>query len=234
MISQTLKSQRLICSKSFSPQDPSLKNINPFDLNKILRGRGCIGCELGTQSNFIAPVVYRGNPESKVMLIGEAPGLYEDREGMPFIGPAGKLLDEIFNNVGYDTNRDFLISNVVFCRPVAPEGSGKQNLTPSEAHRAACRPYIAQVLSSVKPHTVGLLGAVAAKSILYLDKDIKMSDIVGNIYFSEEWPDIQFYVMYHPAYLLRARNDPKKQGMINRVIDQHLSEFIGIIKDMEE
>jgi DNA polymerase len=193
-----------------------------------------MGCELGSQKNFIAPVVYRGNPNARVALIGEAPGMYEDREGIPFTGPAGRLLDEVFESVGYNTNKDFLITNCVMCRPVAPEGSGKQNLTPSEGHRAACRPYVAQILSHLKPHTVGLLGAVSAKSILGLDNKAKMSDIVGKVYFTEEWPDTQFYVFYHPAYLLRARNDPKKKKMIQNIIDKHLSDFTGLIKDMEE
>ena len=171
---------------------------------------------------------------AKVVLIGEAPGMYEDRQGIPFTGPAGKLLDEIFQNVGYDTNQDFLITNCVMCRPVAPAGSGKQNLTPSAAHRDACRPYVSQILSWTKPHTVGLLGGVAAKSILGLDNSTKMSDIVGKVFFTEEWPDTQFYVLYHPAYILRTRNNPKKKGMIQRVLDQHLNDFIGLVKDMED
>ena len=226
-----------ILTRPCSPFSPALRTVDPVTLRDSLRKRGCSGCELGSQKNFIAPVGFRGNPKSKVMLIGEAPGLYEDRQGIPFTGPCGRLLDEIFTDYKWDLNEKVYITNVVKCRPVAPDGSGKQNLTPQEPHRAACRPYLDQELDWLKPHTVGLLGAVAAESILGSSLEVQppfaMKDVVGRLYFIERYPNAQFYVMYHPAYLLRARNNPLKKDSINTMIKKHVSEFIALAEDME-
>ena len=104
-----------ILTRPCSPFSPALRTVDPVTLRDSLRKRGCSGCELGSQKNFIAPVGFRGNPKSKVMLIGEAPGLYEDRQGIPFTGPCGKLLDEVFAQYGWDLNQKAYITNVVKC-----------------------------------------------------------------------------------------------------------------------
>lgn len=230
----TSRQQRLILAKPLNPQDPSLKAHTPSSLRLDLRRLGCDGCELGCQPNFVAPVVGKGNAHSKVMLVGEAPGMHEDREGVPFTGPAGRVLDEMFAEVGLDTNTDLYITNTVKCRPVAPEGSGKQNLAPSQAHRDACRPYLDQEINYIQPHTVGLLGGVAAKSVLGLDKYVKVSNIVGRLFLLEEYPFVQFFVFYHPAYILRVRNDPAKKEKVWPTVQQHVKDFVQLIKDMEK
>ena len=229
----TLPLQRLILAKPLNPQSPKLSGLSPYELREGFASCGCNGCELGCQPNFVGPVVYRGNPDSKVMLIGEAPGLYEDREGIPFTGPAGKVLDEMFAEVGYDTGKDLYITNVVKCRPVS-DVPGKQNLTPSQAHRDACRPYLDQEIHYIQPHTVGLLGGVAAKSVLGLDKYVKVSNIVGRLFLREEYPFVQFFVFYHPAYILRVRNDPAKKKEVWPLVQKHVEDFIKLVHDMEK
>lgn len=75
---------------------------------------GCNRCTLSYhRSNY--PILYRGNPDSKIMLFGEAPGLQETRQGKPFVGPAGELLDKIFSLINIDTNKDMLLTNICYC-----------------------------------------------------------------------------------------------------------------------
>ena len=79
--------------------------------------QGCSRCTLSNHG--CPPIIYRGNQDSDIVLVGEAPGLVEQQEKEPFVGPAGVLLDNIFKNVvGLDTNKDMLLTNCVFCRPI--------------------------------------------------------------------------------------------------------------------
>jgi len=146
-------------------------------------------------------VVDRGNPASKIVLVGEAPGENEDIQGFAFVGRAGQLLDKIMTAIGLDTNRDTLILNVVKCRP--PENRAP---TPEEAKN--CRPYLEWQLNFVKPAVIVLLGATAAKHFLIKDKDKNMADQVGQFFTTPDFPGTQFMLLYHPAYLLR---DPRKK-----------------------
>lgn len=207
-------------------------NWNPEVIKYTVRKYGCDGCELGCQPNFIAPVVYRGNPTKKKMIIGEAPGLYEDKDGLPFTGPAGQLMDKIWKSVGWDTNEDWYIGNVVKCRPVAPSGSGKQNITPGAKHRKACRPYIKQEIKAIKPHTIVLLGASAAKSILKRN-NISMTNSAGKIFTSQEFPEIGFFVMYHPAYMLHSQRFPEKYEEIRKKMWEHIQLLRKIVDERE-
>lgn len=205
--------------------------INPQwsaqELRDNVRKFGCNGCELGSQKNFLAPVFYRGNPKANKMIVGEAPGLYEDKDGIPFTGPAGQLLDKIWTSVGWDTNTEWYITNVVKCRPVATPGSGKQNKTPLASHRSACRPYIIREINILKPHTVVLVGASAVKALLNLYAPMK--NLAGQHMSDNGFPNCTFFIIYHPAALLHAQGQPDRytflrQEMWNHI--QHLREII--------
>src|SRR3990167_574867 len=141
---------------------------SPEDLVRHFRSNGCDLCPLGSQRELNGPVVFRGNPSSHRMIIGEAPGKIEDTEGRPFVGPAGVKLDEILRCAGIDTNRDFYIGNIIKCRPIAPSNSGKENLTPTVEHVNACRPFIVREIELVQPDIIVLQGLSAVRALLGL------------------------------------------------------------------
>lgn len=217
-------------SKPLHPTNHS-QFANCEQLRDALRKRGCVGCNLGFQKDYCGPVVFRGNPESKKMLVGEAPGMREDIKGIPFTGPAGRILDKMFADVGWDTNKDWYITNTIKCRPVAPRGSGKQNLTPTSSQRASCWPYLEWEISTLKPHTIVLLGGVAAQSVL--STDLPMRDLCGKVFFNDKWPGTQMFVMYHPAYILRAQNDPQKKDYIGKYITAHMALLRQLVDEAE-
>jgi DNA polymerase len=166
------------------------------------------------------------------MIIGEGPGLHEDEEGIPFVGPAGQLMDQIFLSVGWDTNTDFYLGNVIKCRPIAEPGSGKQNNTPLAAQRRACMPYIRQEIAIVKPKIIVLLGASAVKAILGTNKT--MGELAGKVYCSDQYPNIVFFVMYHPAALLHS----KKKGddeyqRLRRLMWDHIQQLKQIDEELQ-
>jgi len=208
-------------------------DTNPEKLRDSLREHSCDGCELGGQINFKAPVVYRGDPDTRRMVIGKAPGKNEDKEGLPFVGKAGKLFDEMFKEGGWDTNTDFYVTNTIKCRPVAERGSGKENLTPTTAQRAACRPYIQHEIRVINPRMVVLLGATAVKSILPELKNKKMGELVGRIHYSDEFPSQTFFIMYHPSYLLRKQHTAEYKILRPMVIN-HMETLKQLIEELED
>jgi DNA polymerase len=104
-------------------------------------------------------VVARGNPSARLLLIGEAPGAEEDRQGLPFVGRSGQLLDRLMADAGIDSQQDVYIVNGVKCRP-------PQNRRPSAGELAACRPWLEQQITLVDPTLVLLVGATALEAVL--------------------------------------------------------------------
>jgi DNA polymerase len=135
------------------------------------------------------------------MLVGEAPGLYEDRLGKTFVGPAGLLCDKIFESVGIDTNQDMYLGNICKCRPVAPKGSGKQNYTPRAEQKKNCAPYIRREIELINPKIVVIAGLTAAQGLLGWDNKVRMGDIAGTFIEKERL----YFVIYHPAYIIHAQ-----------------------------
>ncbi|MEJ0063443.1 MAG: uracil-DNA glycosylase [Alphaproteobacteria bacterium] len=153
------------------------------------------GCALKRTATNL--VFADGNPESSVMLIGEAPGEDEDRQGKPFVGVSGKLLDRMMGHIGLDRTR-FYISNVIFWRPPG-------NRSPTEAELAACLPFIERHISIINPKALILLGGVAAKTLLRTTDGITKIRGRWQEYRPEGKADQTIMTMpiYHPAYLLR-------------------------------
>lgn len=140
-------------------------------------------------------VFSRGSTQAKWMIIGEAPGEQEDKQGLPFVGPAGKLLDAMLHAIGLDREQDVLIANILKCRP-----PGNRNPQPAEI--AACFSYLEAQIDYVKPAIVIALGRFAAQTLLETDSAI--SRLRGRVH---RWRDIPLVVSYHPAYLLRNLPD---------------------------
>jgi len=181
--------------------------------------QGCTRCTLSAHNNH--PVLYRGNPKAPIVLIGEAPGAKEDENGRPFSGPAGQLLDKIFNAVGLNTNQDMLLTNVVYCRPVASKFSGRQNYTPKKDQIAHCWPFAKKAIELLEPKIVILCGRVALCSFLEKD-DLKMGHWEGR-WTSKD--NINVFSMLHPAAILHQSNEPTKQLKTKQKVWEYMQYF---------
>jgi len=154
--------------------------------------RRCALCESRTQTVFGV-----GNPDADWMIIGEAPGAEEDRRGEPFVGRAGKLLDEMLRAVNQGRDRAF-IANILKCRP-------PNNRDPKPEESAACRAYLERQIELVRPKIILAVGRVAAQ--LLLETDMPVGRMRGSVHRLGETPLI---VTYHPAYLLRSPSQKRK------------------------
>lgn len=169
---------------------------------------GCTKCRLSQSRTHL--VLDRGNPEAKVVLIGEGPGADEDAKGFAFVGRAGQLMDEMFRAAGLDTNRQMLILNVVKCRP--PE-----NRQPMADEAETCLPYLRKQLELVKPKVIVFLGATAVKHALGQREIDSMESVVGQLFTAPSFPGTTLMVMYHPAFILR---DPRKRPLFEQHVQQ--------------
>ena len=131
-----------------------------------------------------------GDPEAKILFIGEAPGADEDRQGEPFVGRAGKLLDQIIEACGI-RREEIYICNILKCRP--PEN---RNPTPDEAGN--CRKFLDGQIAAVRPEYIVCWGSVAAKSLL--DSTETIGRMRGKFF---EYAGAKVLCTYHPSYLLR-------------------------------
>lgn len=157
----------------------------------------CQGCELHCSRK--QTVFGRGNREARLMLIGEAPGAEEDRQGLPFVGRAGQLLDKIIAGVGLKAE-DVYIANVLKCRP-------PNNRDPNPAEMAQCGGYLQQQVAMVAPKLILALGRIAAHYLLQVNTPL--SRLRGQAYVFQQ-TQIPLWVSYHPAYLLRNPGDKAK------------------------
>jgi len=172
----------------------------------------CKKCPLHLQkTNY---VFGSGNPYAKVMFVGEAPGADEDREGLPFVGRAGKLLTQLLKEIGLDREKDVYIANVLKCRP-----PGNRDPLPTEIR--ACSPYLVKQIKIIKPKLLVALGRFAAYFLSGRDK-VPLSKLRGKLHESVFGP--RLLVTYHPAAILR---NPGRMHEIK-------SDFRMILKILEE
>src|SRR3954465_11394496 len=124
---------------------------------------GCEGCEL--YADATQTVFGRGAPHARVVFVGEQPGDVEDQQGLPFVGPAGRLLREAVGDAGIDPT-DVYITNAVKHFRFELRGKGRIHQTPGPAHITACRPWLVAEFGLLKPQIVVILGATAGKALL--------------------------------------------------------------------
>jgi uracil-DNA glycosylase len=149
---------------------------------------GCTRCKLHRRRTNIVFGV--GNPHAELVFVGEGPGHDEDVQGIPFVGRAGQLLNQMIQAMGLRRD-DLYIANVVKCRP--PE-----NRTPEKDEISTCMPFLLRQLSNINPKVIVCLGSVAAQALLNTNKSIS--------HFRGQWLDFRgakLMATYHPAYLLR-------------------------------
>lgn len=140
-----------------------------------------------------------GNPAADWMIVGEAPGQEEDRRGEPFVGRAGKLLDEMLLALGLDRNSVF-IANILKCRP-------PNNRDPAVEEAASCRNYLERQIDFVAPKIIIAVGKIAAQHLL--NTDAPVGRMRGQRHVLEE-RNLPVVVTYHPAYLLRSPAQKRK------------------------
>ncbi|MFC3533981.1 uracil-DNA glycosylase family protein [Vogesella facilis] len=156
----------------------------------------CQQCQLAkTRSNT---VVGRGNRKARVLLIGEAPGEQEDRQGLPFVGKAGQLLENMLAAAGIDSERDVYICNLLKCRPPG-------NRNPASDEIAECDRFLQWQIAAVQPELIVAVGRFAAQSLL--QTQASLSSLRGKLHQHGQYPVL---VSFHPAYLLRSPTEKAK------------------------
>ncbi len=140
-------------------------------------------------------VVGDGNPNSKLLFIGEAPGNDEDKQGIPFCGASGQLLDKMLAAIGLTDRSHYYISNSIYWRP-----PGNRNPTPDEV--ALCKPFLEKLIALIQPRMIILVGGVATKNVLEIDTGI--TKLRGKIHsYVQHNQTYNAFALYHPSYLLR-------------------------------
>lgn len=172
----------------------------------------CKGCALAKSRNNV--VFADGNPETaSIVLIGEAPGEMEDMSGMPFVGRAGKLLNDFLIDAGISREEDLYIINTVKCRP--PE-----NRVPSDEEKSACEKFLHAQIDIMNPKAILFCGATALKSF-WSDPKVQISKIRGNwLTVSINGKEYKAMAIYHPSYLLR--NHSMEEGSPRRLMQEDL------------
>lgn len=172
--------------------------------------KNCTRCDLcKTRTNV---VFSSGVPNNRLMLIGEAPGQNEDLEGQAFVGRSGKLLDKIFESVGFSREKNVYICNTVKCRP--PE-----NRDPTPKEKELCYEYLQQQINILKPRIILLCGSIAMKSFLG-ERTQGITKIRGQWF---EGPyNSKMMPIFHPSYLLR--NASKEKGSPKWLMWQDIQE----------
>jgi uracil-DNA glycosylase family 4 len=154
--------------------------------------RKCGLCETRTQTVFGV-----GNRRARLMVVGEAPGAEEDRQGEPFVGRAGMLLNAMLRAAGFERGEVY-IANVLKCRP-------PNNRDPSDEEAERCLPYLRRQIELVDPQAILCVGRIAAQRLL--DTDTPIGKLRGRVHRLDGRPVV---VTYHPAYLLRSPGEKRK------------------------
>ncbi len=167
-------------------------NGNTPTLQKIEKTiKRCTKCELARTRINVVPG--EGNPRARLVFVGEAPGEEEDIQGRPFVGRAGKLLDQLIERIGL-RRADVYICNVLKCRP-----PGNRDPLPQEA--AACKEYLTSQLSLIRPKIICTLGRHAYNTLFGVDE--RITRIRGKLTL---YGGIKLLPAYHPSYLLRNQS----------------------------
>ncbi|MGO9514436.1 MAG: uracil-DNA glycosylase [Steroidobacteraceae bacterium] len=169
-----------------------------FDWNQLrARVTACTRCALSaTRTQTVFGV---GNPQAEWLIVGEAPGAEEDRQGEPFVGRAGQLLNSMLRAIGL-ARAEVYIANVLKCRPPG-------NRDPSASEAAECLPYLERQVALLKPRIMLAVGRIAAQNLLHTD--VSLGRLRRQVH-SFGPSRVPLVVTYHPAYLLRTPSDKRK------------------------
>jgi uracil-DNA glycosylase family protein len=195
----------------FVPEDRTL----PVLQEAVQKCRGCDLYRNATQAVFgeLETGVTAKRPSVAIMMIGEQPGDHEDKEGRPFVGPAGKLLDKCLEEAEID-RRKVYVTNTVKHFKWEPRGKLRIHKKPSMKEIHACRPWLEAELETVRPKLVVCLGAVAAQSLL--GPSFKITQAHGKVKQAEGFPPI--IATLHPSAILRARTEEDRHNQMKTFV----------------
>ena len=172
-------------------------------------GPDCTRCKLSTLGRTQV-VNSTGNPNAKLMFVGEAPGADEDVQGEPFVGRAGQLLTKIIESIGIE-RKDVFIGNINRCRP-------PKNRAPEPDETAACKPFLLREISVVRPKVIVVLGATAAHNLL--ETNVPIGKLRGRFH---DYYGVKVMPTFHPAYLLRDPNKKREVWEDMKIVREYLN-----------
>lgn len=203
-----------VSGKAAETSPPSEAGVAESVLPGVLEevAQVCAGCRrCGLAETRTSTVFADGNPDARVMVVGEAPGASEDATGVPFVGAAGKLLDLLLLSVGLSRRDSVYICNVIKCRPPG-------NRNPQAGEIEACAPYLRRQIELVKPEVILAVGTFSGQ--LLSGKDETLGRLRGQVF---RYEGIPLVVTYHPAALLRnsgwTRPTWEDLQLLRRVMD---------------
>jgi uracil-DNA glycosylase len=191
--------------------EPSSAAASPRD--RLRRLALTYGTLLGEGATQIVPG--EGNPHADLVLIGEAPGEEEDRQGRPFVGRSGKLLDQVLATAGLD-RRELWITNTVKSRPVAFETGRAKNRAPLGSEIKAWRPCLEAELKLIQPKVLVGLGAVAGKALV--DPKFKITQQRGE-WYTDTLLGVDVLITWHPSYILRQVGEDYRSRLAEAIAD---------------
>jgi len=192
-------------AESLIPKKPTLPGLQEAAAN-------CKACDLW--ENATQTVFGEGKRRAKVLLIGEQPGNDEDLQGRPFVGPAGRLLDQALEETGIDRRQTY-VTNVVKHFKWEPRGKRRIHKKPNSTEIEACRPWLEAEIAAVKPRVIVCLGATAAQTLL--GKEFRVSRQRGQPIPSPLAHTVIATV--HPSSILRAPDEQSRRSEMQRFID---------------
>ena len=180
---------------------------------KALRedARTCKDCPLW--ANATQTVFGAGDPHARVMLVGEQPGDEEDRKGLPFVGPAGRLLDRALEAAGVDREHLY-VTNAVKHFKWQLRGKRRLHKTPAQREIDACHQWLEREIENIQPHVIVALGSTAAKAVI--SKDFKVSVQRGRFVESPLAPFV--FATFHPSALLRLREEEEREAAFKQLV----------------
>jgi uracil-DNA glycosylase len=173
--------------------------------------KACRDCPLW--ANATQTVFGAGDPHARVMLVGEQPGDEEDKKGLPFVGPAGRLLDRALEAAGVDREHLY-VTNAVKHFKWEPRGKRRLHKTPAQREIDACHQWIEREIALVKPHVIVALGSTAAKALI--GRGFKVSVQRGEFVKSPLAPYV--FATFHPSALLRLREETEKEAAFDQLV----------------
>ncbi len=211
-------------STGAAPERPGAEHWVPPDAAvEALRDAapGCRGCELWAPATQV--VFSAGAAGAPLMLVGEQPGDQEDRAGEPFVGPAGRVLDQALEQAGVDRRAVYVTNAVKHFRFEAPErGTRRLHKKPAIAHIDACRPWLAAEVAAVRPRVLVCLGATAARAVLGVDVGVeavrgRLLDEPPTLVLGDVEPP-RVLVTAHPSAVLRLRGKDGWDAALGRLV----------------
>ena len=216
--SRTTKSSRGAAASSSSKNSsaPPLLLAKSID-DARARAKNCEACDLYKRAT--QTVFGEGARKPRILFVGEQPGDQEDRQGHPFVGPAGKLLDTALGQAGIDRSTTY-VTNAVKHFKWEPRGKRRIHKKPNGAEIAACRPWLETEIALLRPQVVVCLGATAAQTLL--GRKFRVTQSRGELLESTLAPHVMATV--HPSSMLRAPDDESRH--------REMSEFVADLKKL--